>query len=1111
MSTNLRNRICSALDFGKNTIGRFLIIVIILFVSIGASAQSIDQRISIKVQQVSLKDFFKEVEKHSSFTFVYRDIILNEKQDVSIDAANKPLNEILAQVLSPKELDFHVSNKTIVIIRKEEKEKTVLSPRTRIVTGVIKDGYGEALIGATVRIKGDVNGTITDPDGNFTLAGVPEGATLQVSYVGYNTLEVRAAGDKPLAIVLKENVQALNEVVVVGYGVQKKSDITGAVSSLSMEVLEERPQTNIIQTLQGSIAGLNVSIVGSNAEGSSSTTTIRGSNSITASNKPLIILDGIPFDGPWSEINASDVQSIEVLKDASSAAIYGARGANGVILITSKKGDAGKLNISYNSFFTFSKPINIPRMMNGEEFWKYKLEALKEVNTTPITPDNPEPWLANMTDTEIRMYEEGRYTDWVDAITRNAFSQQHNLSFRGGAAKTKFYISLNYIHSEGVALNNAFERYNSRINLEQEFFSWLKFSTSTQLGRYNRSGNSPDFGRAFLMIPLAEPYNEDGSVRLKAWEHSSEAFNRNPLSNINEKNKDIRYKVITNNAIDISVPWVKGLSYKLNTGFTLETSSWKNYKGRDTYQGEASNGELNTDDWNSTDWIIENIITYVREFGKHNIFFTGLYSAQSKMYEQVGMTGKDFPNDVMYYYQPSKAGTLSGSAGYWKQNHISQMARLNYSYDSRYLLTLTARRDGYSAFGENSKFGVFPSMALGWNMTSEKFFADSKISDVVSNLKLRLSYGKNGNEAVSGAYVTLPNLNTFNYLTEDHKPMYGFYPVKLASPNLGWETTTSFNTGLDFGLWGGRIQGTFDIYWSNTKDLLLQRTIPTINGTNVLLDNVGETSNNGYEIQITSTNINKKDFKWNTTLNWVHYSSKIKNVGLYDENGNPTDDIASGWFIGHPVNSNYDYVFDGIWQITDPNNPKGAQDPNYPNSIPGYMKYKDIDGETGITTADKTIIGKSIPDFMLGMMNTLSYKNISLSFFINSQFGRTAKNNLRDVNGNSYAQNKMMIEFWTPENPINSYPKNQLNNGVNPEGAGFYEKTDFIRLQDVTLSYKFPKRWMDKAGINRLELYTNLKNFYTWTKWTGLDPEFIGSQRAAPQLRSIILGVKFDF
>jgi TonB-linked SusC/RagA family outer membrane protein len=1086
-----------------------VLITLASFCTLHAGGQEPQQLVTIHVKDASLREVFNAIEQQATYRFSYRNVVIDSRKDITLSQTNATVGAVLTEALAGRNLEFDiVSAKSIVIFDKRETSATA---SVREVSGVVKDERGEPVIGATIQVKGTNRGTVTDVDGFFRLADVPQPATLQISYIGYTTREAAADGSRLLSIVLQENTQALNEVVVVGYGVQKKSDITGAVASLSSEMLEERPQTNIIQSLQGAVAGLNISITGSNAEGSSSATTIRSSNSITASNKPLIIMDGIPFDGPWSEINSADVQSIEVLKDASSAAIYGARGANGVILITTKKGDAAKLSIAYHGFFTLSSPINIPRMMNGEEYWKYKLQALEEANTTTPTPDNPEPWMASMTDTEIRMHQEGRATDWVDVITRDALSQQHNLAFRGGAGKTKYYISLNYVNSEGVALNNAFERYNVRFNMEQDFYSWLKFSTNTQMGRYNRSGNSPDFGRAFLMIPLAEPYNADGTVRLKAWEHSSEAFNRNPLSNINERNSDIRYKVITNNVLDVSIPWVKGLSYKLNTGFTFETSSYKNYQGRDTYSGEGSNGILNTDDWNQTNWIVENIVSYIRQFDRHSIFFTGLYSSQSNVYEQVTTSGKDFPNDVMYYYQLSKAGTMSGSSAYWKQNHISQMGRLNYGYDSRYLLTLTVRRDGYSAFGKDSKFGIFPSMAVGWNLSNEAFFEQWKISEQLTSLKLRLSYGKNGNEAVSGAYVTLPNLSTFNYLSEDDKPLFGFYPINLESPNLGWETTTSLNAGIDFALWGGRIQGSFDLFRSTTKDLLLSKTIPTINGTDNLLENIGETASNGYEIQLTSNNLSSQNFRWTTTLNWMHYNSKIIHVGLFDTEGNPIDDIASGWFIGHPVGSNYDYVFNGVWQIADPANPKSPQDPNYPNSIPGYMKYKDIDGEVGISTTDKEVIGKSIPDFTAGMMNTLTYKNLSLSFFVNATFGRTARNYLMDVNGNSYAQNKMMIDFWTPDNPINTYPKNQLNNGVNPEGAGFYEKTDFIRLQDVTLSYKIPQRLLSKAGIDRLEVYTNIKNPYTWTTWSGLDPEFVGSQRAAPQVRQIIMGVKFDF
>ena len=411
--------------------------------------------------------------------------------------------------------------------------------------------------------------------------------------------------------------------------------------------------------------------------------------------------------------------------------------------------------------------------MNGAEFWKYKTEALKDANTTPPTESNPEPWMGSMTATELRMHEAGMDTDWLDLATRTGFKQQHNISFRGGVNKTNYFVSLNYTDVKGTAVGNQFKRYNIRFNLDQEFTSWFKFSTSTQLGRYDRSGSSASFSRAFRMNPLAEAYDEEGNIRSAAWEDSSEAFSVNPLSSLNNKSNDIRSKVITNNVVEIKLPFVPGLSYKLNTGYTYQNSSWKQYQGMDTYYGARSNGILNTDDWHSQEWILENIITYTREFGKHRIFFTGLYSAQSYEKEGNGMEGKDFPNDVMYYYQISKAATMSGSSSYTKQNHISQMARLNYSYDSRYLLTLTARRDGYSAFGSQSKFGVFPSMAIGWNISNEHFFQASPLAKVVSNLKYRLSWGKNGNEAV-GAYTTLPDLSTFNYLKDDHTPKLRF-------------------------------------------------------------------------------------------------------------------------------------------------------------------------------------------------------------------------------------------------------------------------------------------------------------------------------------------------
>jgi TonB-linked SusC/RagA family outer membrane protein len=974
------------------------------------------------------------------------------------------------------------------------------------ITGTVTDANRETLIGVTIRVKGKERVTVTNTDGRFTIeAGQSE--TLELSYIGFATKEIVVGNMNNLAVIMETNSASLKDVVVVGYGTQRKSDLTGAVTSLNTKVLEERPTTNIVNALQGSVPGLNINITGSSAEGSSTTTRIRGSKSITADGRPLIILDGIPFDGAFAEINPNDVQSLEVLKDASSAAIYGARGANGVIIITTKKGSENKMTVAYDGFASIDDAINIPRLMDGETFWKYKIEALRNANTITPTPTNPEPWLGSITATELRMHNAGQSTDWVKVAARQGFKQQHNFSFSGGTKVTKYFVSLNHSYTKGIALNDNFMRDNFRFNLDQNLTSWLKFSTNTQVGRYVRDGWPPEFGRAFQMNPLAEPYDASGNIRLSAWEDSSVAFAKNPLSAINENNSDKTTKLISNNAFDVTFPFLPGLGYKLNTGYTFQSNNYKNYQGRNTYEGAQANGILNTSNTESNDWIVENILSYQREFGKHRIFFTGLYSAQSKVTENNSVTGRDFPNDVMTYYQASKAGTLAGSASYSKVNHESQMARINYSFDGRYLLTATARRDGYSAFGENTKFGTFPSIAGGWNISNEAFFKNSSLSKVLTNLKYRLSWGKNGNEAVN-AYVTLPSLSTFNYLSDDHKALYGFYPSQLASPNLGWETTESLNTGLDFDLWQGRITGTFDTYWSNTSNLLLSRTIPAINGTRSVTQNIGKTSNTGYEVQVNINAVKTPTFSWTTTLNYSHYNTEIKDVGLYDANGAPVDDLGSRWFIGQPVNVNYDYVFNGIWQISNLSNPTGQQDSRYRYSIPGNVKYLDIDGVNDINTADRQIIGRTIPDFTVSMLNFFSYQDFTFSFFLNGTKGITARDVLLNENDMSYRQNSLDKVFWTPDNPIDTYPKNDLNGAVNPLKSGYYRKTDYLRLQDITLGYKLPASLTRKIHIQRASIYVNAKNLATWTSWKGLDPEFIDSQLAAPQVRSFLVGLR---
>ncbi|WP_273277582.1 SusC/RagA family TonB-linked outer membrane protein [Maribacter polysiphoniae] len=948
------------------------------------------------------------------------------------------------------------------------------------ITGVVTADDGVPLPGASIMVKGTTIGTMSDFDGNYTIEA-SSGTILEFSYMGMETKEVKVGTNTTINVALQSSQIGLEEVVVVGYGVQKKSDVTGSVVSVGKEILESRPRTSVEQMLQGTMAGINISVNASNAEGSSNSLLIRGQNSISASNSPLIIFDGIPYAGNLSEINPKDIGSIEVLKDASASAIYGARGANGVILITSKKGKEGTMSVNYSIATTFNKPINIPRLMDGKTFYETKID--RGLTTSAVEDEG---------------YESGRDTDWVDLATRTGVTLQHDLSFLGGTDKTNYYVSMSYLDSEGVSIGDDFNRYTLRVNLGHKLLPWLTFNTSTQYGYYDRSGSDANFSNAFTMNPLGVPFNEDGSRTLETWDDG--VYVTNPLEPLTYDNSDKTRRFTSNNNIEVEVPFIKGLSYKLNTGYDYRSRLVQTYRGRDTRTGVSVGGSLDMANEYDEDWIVENIISYKNTFGKHSIFLTGLYSAQSEWSENHDVSAEGFPNDVMSYYQASKASLIEPTSSYLKKTHLSQMLRANYGFDSRYLLTLTARRDGYSAFGSDSKFGIFPSAAFGWNISNERFLENSRN---INNLKLRLSYGESGNEAVS-AYSTLPTLSSTNYVDANDATLFGFYPSRLGDPSLGWETTASFNAGLDFGFFKNRIKGLIDVYSSKTTDLLLSKSISNVNGTGSITQNIGETSNTGIEFQITTANIRNENFKWTTDFNIAHYDTKIENVGLTDEEGKYIDDIDSKWFIGEPISVNYDYVFDGIYQEDMTDTPQGDVEA-------GDMRYLDADGDGEITTADKQIIGRKIPDFVAGLTNTFQYKNWTFSFFLNMVSGITQSNQLLYTNDIDLRQNRYDVNFWTPENQSNSYPRNDRSASVNPLSAKFYRSTDYIRLQDISINYKLPAKTLQKLNLTNLEIFANIKNLYTHTDWIGLDPEFSNSssqQTAVPQTSSLLLGLK---
>ncbi|WP_159427055.1 SusC/RagA family TonB-linked outer membrane protein [Formosa haliotis] len=953
----------------------------------------------------------------------------------------------------------------------------------KTISGIVSDTDGIPLAGATVVVVGENRGAVADFDGNYEISVDSNKSELNFSYVGYIPKKVTVGNQVKVDVLLEVDSNTLDEVVVVGYGTQKKSDVTGATASLSAKTLEERPQVNIQQAIQGAMPGVNVSINSNTASGASNNVTIRGKRSISGGSDPLIVLDGVIFNGTLSEVNINDISNIEVLKDASSAAIYGARGANGVILLTTKKGDKdGKAQLNYSTYYGTDIHYDLPNMMDAETFYRRKVERFGE---------------DYLTETEREVYASGEAVDYIDLALRSGSRAEHNLSISGGTGKMSYFISGNFQDVKGVAVNDDFSRVNFRANLQVEVNDWLQVGTNTLVGFSDKSGISASFSEAFQMNPLTKAFDEEGNYSKLPWPEDT-GFS-NPMENTLYQNADKSNSIVTNNFVLVDFPFIEGLSYKLNTGYTLRNTKEQTYRGINTQSGYEVDGYASEDVGETKDWLVENVLSYKRTFDKHGIFLTALYSAQERTDESIYVRGTGFPNDIRTYYQFNDAEILVSSAGYGKRNNVSQMLRLNYNYDSKYLFTATIRRDGYSAFGEDDKYGVFPSVALGWNISKESFLRNSI---VLNQLKLRLSYGENGNQAIS-PYRTLAGLIKADYIDGNGNNLIGYRPGGLGNNDLGWETTTSLNIGLDFGLFNSRISGSVDAYASRTTDLLLSKSIPGINGSTSIIQNIGETKGSGLEISLITNNITNENFNWTTRMAFTRNLNEIVNVGLQNDEGDYIDDIGSKWFIGQPIDVNYGYVVDGVWQLDEVDDVDLG---DWAAGQAGDVKYKDINGDGKINELDRTIIGSLQPDFNIGLTNNLSYKNFSLDFFIYWVKGVTKRNSLITTNDFNLRRKVYDVNYWSPTNPTNDFPEN-ADRSTNPLSGGWYEDASFLRLRDITFGYKLPQDVIGKMGINNLEFFLNGKNLFTVTKWNGLDPES-DSQTDRPFARTYLFGIR---
>jgi TonB-linked SusC/RagA family outer membrane protein len=990
------------------------------------------------------------------------------------------------------------------------------------VNGTVTDANSEPVVGANVVEKGTTNGSITDANGAFKLT-VRDNAVLQVSYIGYVSQEIAVGSRTTLNVSLAEDTQTLDEVIVVGYGTMKKSDLTGAVGRVNMEKSSKTPNTNLAQALSGASAGVSIN-QNANAEGEASIS-IRGKTSLSANDNPLIVLDGVIYNGSIVNINVNDVEYIDILKDASAAAVYGSRSANGVVLITTKKGKAGKPRISFNAYYGVQSPSNIKmNVMNAEQYavrltdYYYQQGLYTWYRTNP-TSDAGKPAYPDITNREevaksLRTQEErdmyiqgGHDIDWVDvALADNPVIQSYDANFSGQTDKVNYYTSVSYTGEERIRINDTFDRYTFNTKIDGKLTNWLSAGFNVNYSYRDYSGIAANLDDARKISPLAN--TPDPSIPSSVY-LTGESYMPQPMRGTLISDVDIRNELFFVGNVKVEIPWVKGLAYDFNYSNTYNNRKRNIFYPVTTSDGVGTNGRAERRPEETRSWIYNNIVSYQNTFEDHSVQATLLYSREKYAGESYIFTSEFFENPILEYNKMDLGTKLSTSSNAaWEEMGVSYMGRANYQYKKRYMIGATVRRDGFSGFGVNSKFVTLPSASLGWVLSDESFMQ----SLPWLYAKLRLSYGQNGNQGI-GRYTSLAQMATQSY-AYGSASVVGVYPNTMGNSSLRWEKTHSYNLGIDFGLFDRRIDGSLELYTAQTNDVLVKRRIPWTSGYEEIWTNIGGISNKGVELSLNSHNIDLADFKWDMGVTFSLNRDKL--TKLYG--GDSDIDTGNSWFVGEPILSIYDYkMTGGLWTEQD----------LYSGNIlggwyPGQYKYWDKDGNGSITPDDRTIIGNKSPNYSFSINNTLTYKNWSLYFFINSVQGGNGYymwNNYDYVNVSSRSDDVYRInqqatrQYWTPTNGVNNATGIYNSPAVT---SGIYEDRSFVRLQDISLSYNLPLKALKAlGGMEYLQLYVSGKNMYTWTDFSFWDPEYVssdtGNRPHLPSTRYVVCGVKLSF
>ncbi|WP_345232729.1 TonB-dependent receptor [Olivibacter ginsenosidimutans] len=1100
-----------------------LALILTMLTVMKAIAVSYGQQITIKLKDASVEEMLKVVRQQTGYNLLYSPQIISKGHRFDIDVEHAPLQEVLDHVFEKQPLAYTISGKTIILKEKPAPAITSVTEQQHL-EGQVVDEHGVALEGATVLLKNTTIATQTDSKGIFRLQ-VPNQqriTVLIVRSVGYVSQEIPVSGTEKVKVVLKEEQTSLNQVVVIGYGTQKKSDITGSVSSIKSSDFNKGTNTTFDQMISGKASG--VQIIQNSAEpGGGVSVRIRGASSINAGSSPLYVIDGLPIDNapavtggganfdaprvprnPLAALNPADIESIEILKDASATAIYGARGANGVVIVTTKKGKEGATQVSYNASTGLQQVAHKIDLLTTSEY-KDVLNGIIDAGGGAET---------------YRIGDDLSTTDWQDEVFRKAIIQNHALSLSGGNNKTKFYTSFNYFDQQGVVKSTGFKRYSAKLNLSTAVTDKLETGVSLNVS-YTRDDYAPGgFGINAESGTIYSMLNFDPTLALRdangVYTLSPFLDMDNPLALLEGAN------ALANTYRTFGTAYAKyqllpGLSAKINLGGDFSNQKRDVYVSRITRVGGPLGGSASILQGTLSNYLVEGTLNYDRQWNEHTVSAVLGATTQRFITDNTNQNARNFPSDLTGTYNTGLGDQSTYRLGSERRTNRLQsyLGRINYTFKDKYLLTGSFRMDGSSRFGTNNKFGYFPSFALGWKLHQETFMQGAT---AISNLKPRLSWGQTGNQEI-GDYAAITTFSTGPSAILDDQLVTTTQPARIANPDLKWETTEQFNIGVDFGLFNERISGTIDYFQKKTFNMLLDLPIPTTTGFTSILSNVGSIRNTGWDFGITTQNL-IGDFAWTTNINLSTLHNNVLNLGgigqIITGDAGQTNQV----FIireGLPVYSFYGYQIDGIWQTDD--DFSVTRDP----VAPGDIKYHDSNGDGVVNADDRTILGNSFPKLTWSLGNNFSYKNWQLSVFLEGVEGiKMLNNNLVDAyfpvqfRRNRFAE--PYLNRWTPEHPSDKYPS-----FVNPTGQGSklvnsytVEDASYLRLRTLTLAYNLPlnKKYMRNLGVS-----LTAENLFTISDYSGFDPTVNPNGgafnridfNAYPMAKTFILGVSVDF